>query len=197
MNDDDWRVEFKFPPEDKGIKISGVIDTRCKKFEDFCLKQELLMGISEKRWEQPSLIQENMNIENSYNISHLQREIKKRCKCNEKIRVEWTRNPTGFSGKPCENKDCLLEYRYKQYYLEKGRFTRISNVDRSRRLLKSVKKSEEDSDLHFEIQQNEIVNNINENNVYYFDALNGSHVEVEIKVETEENTSDENKTIKK
>ncbi|KAI4501183.1 hypothetical protein M0802_003556 [Mischocyttarus mexicanus] len=136
-----------------------------------------------------------MGKKNSYNSSHLQRRIKKRCKCNKKIRVEWTRNPTGFNGKQCENKDCLLELKYRQYYHEKGRFTRISNVDRSRRLLKSAKKSKEDSDLHLEIQKNEKINNINENSIYYFDTLNGSNVEVEIEVDIEENTIEENKTI--
>jgi len=42
----------------KPTLFQDVTNTKGNEFEDFCLKRELLMGIFEKGWEQPSPIQE-------------------------------------------------------------------------------------------------------------------------------------------
>merc|ERR1719430_1902447 len=53
-----WKAQLKLPPKDTRKKTSDVTDTKGNEFEDFCLKRELLMAISEKGWEKPSTIQE-------------------------------------------------------------------------------------------------------------------------------------------
>ena len=44
--------------QDNRVKTTDVTATKGLNFEEFCLKRELLMGIYEKGWEQPSPIQE-------------------------------------------------------------------------------------------------------------------------------------------
>lgn len=53
-----WKSKLKLPPKDKRVKTSDVTNTKGNEFEDFCLRRELLMGIFEKGWEEPSPIQE-------------------------------------------------------------------------------------------------------------------------------------------
>ncbi|CAJ0577519.1 unnamed protein product, partial [Mesorhabditis spiculigera] len=54
----DWKSTVKAPPKDLRMKTKDVTSTKGLEFEDFQLKRELLMGIFEKGWEQPSPIQE-------------------------------------------------------------------------------------------------------------------------------------------
>jgi ATP-dependent RNA helicase DDX6/DHH1 len=54
-----WKSKLTLPPKDKRIKTSDVTATKGHEFEDYCLKRELLMGIFEKGWENPSPIQES------------------------------------------------------------------------------------------------------------------------------------------
>jgi len=49
---------LNLPAKDKRIKTADVRATKGHEFEDYCLKRELLMGIFEKGWENPSPIQE-------------------------------------------------------------------------------------------------------------------------------------------
>lgn len=44
--------------KDNRVRTTDVTATKGLNFEEFCLKRELLMGIYEKGWEQPSPIQE-------------------------------------------------------------------------------------------------------------------------------------------
>jgi len=47
---EDWKKILKLPPKDRRVRTSDTdMTTNCggKEFEDFCLKQELLMGIFE------------------------------------------------------------------------------------------------------------------------------------------------------
>lgn len=53
-----WKAKLKLPDKDNRLKTSDVTDTKGNEFEDYCLKRELLMGIFEKGWENPSPIQE-------------------------------------------------------------------------------------------------------------------------------------------
>jgi len=55
---EDWKNKIKKPPKDNRVKTTDVTATKGLNFEEFCLKRELLMGIYEKGWEQPSPIQE-------------------------------------------------------------------------------------------------------------------------------------------
>ena len=56
--DQGWKNKIKKPPKDNRVKTTDVTATKGLSFEEFCLKRELLMGIYEKGWEQPSPIQE-------------------------------------------------------------------------------------------------------------------------------------------
>ncbi|KHJ43897.1 DEAD/DEAH box helicase [Trichuris suis] len=58
VSSDDWKTSIKRPPKDRRLKTADVTRTKGNEFEDFCLKRELLMGIFEKGWENPSPIQE-------------------------------------------------------------------------------------------------------------------------------------------
>jgi len=53
-----WKSKLALPPKDKRVKTTDVTATKGHEFEDYCLKRELLMGIFEKGWENPSPIQE-------------------------------------------------------------------------------------------------------------------------------------------
>uniref|UniRef100_A0A3Q3JT21 RNA helicase n=1 Tax=Monopterus albus TaxID=43700 RepID=A0A3Q3JT21_MONAL len=55
---DDWKKFLELPPKDNRVKTSDVTSTKGNKFEDCCLKRELLMRIFEMGWEKPSPIQE-------------------------------------------------------------------------------------------------------------------------------------------
>jgi len=58
-NDDHaWKAKLNIPEKDGRVRTSDVTNTKGNEFEDYCLKRELLMGIFEKGWEQPSPIQE-------------------------------------------------------------------------------------------------------------------------------------------
>jgi len=57
-DDQSWKAKLNLPDKDNRIKTSDVTNTKGNEFEDYCLKRELLMGIFEKGWEQPSPIQE-------------------------------------------------------------------------------------------------------------------------------------------
>merc|ERR1719331_2278263 len=54
----DWKARMKLPKKDMRQKTSDVTDTKGNEFEDYYLKRDLLMGIYEKGFEQPSPIQE-------------------------------------------------------------------------------------------------------------------------------------------
>ncbi|KAJ6791240.1 DEAD-box ATP-dependent RNA helicase 6-like [Iris pallida] len=54
----DWKAQLKIPPRDTRYKTEDVTATKGNEFEDYFLKRELLMGIYEKGFEQPSPIQE-------------------------------------------------------------------------------------------------------------------------------------------
>eukprot|EP00802_Teleaulax_amphioxeia_P007530 Tamp_07537.p1 GENE.Tamp_07537~~Tamp_07537.p1 ORF type:complete len:448 (-),score=130.26 Tamp_07537:863-2206(-) len=54
----DWRANAQAPPKDNRLKTTDVTSTKGNSFEDYYLKRELLMGIFEKGWEDPSPIQE-------------------------------------------------------------------------------------------------------------------------------------------
>lgn len=56
--DEDWKKKIKIPPKDTRVKTMDVLNTKGNEFEDYFLKRELLMGIFEKGFEQPSPIQE-------------------------------------------------------------------------------------------------------------------------------------------
>lgn len=53
-----WKAKLNLPAKDKRVKTTDVTATKGHEFEDYCLKRELLMGIFEKGWENPSPIQE-------------------------------------------------------------------------------------------------------------------------------------------
>lgn len=53
-----WKENLVAPEHDARYKTSDVTKTKGNEFEDFCLKRDLLMGIFEKGYEQPSPIQE-------------------------------------------------------------------------------------------------------------------------------------------
>jgi ATP-dependent RNA helicase DDX6/DHH1 len=53
-----WKSKLTLPSKDKRVKTTDVTATKGHEFEDYCLKRELLMGIFEKGWENPSPIQE-------------------------------------------------------------------------------------------------------------------------------------------
>eukprot|EP01031_Cornospumella_fuschlensis_P032104 gene32104-38823_t len=53
-----WKDEVNRPPKDTRIQTEDVTATKGHEFEDYYLKQELLMGIFEKGFEKPSPIQE-------------------------------------------------------------------------------------------------------------------------------------------
>ncbi|CAN8066634.1 unnamed protein product [Agarophyton chilense] len=55
---DDWRSLVKPPPKDTRFRTTDVTATKGNDFEDYYLKRELLMGIYEMGFEQPSPIQE-------------------------------------------------------------------------------------------------------------------------------------------
>ena len=54
----EWKAQMKLPKRDMRQKTSDVTDTKGNEFEDYYLKRDLLMGIYEKGFEQPSPIQE-------------------------------------------------------------------------------------------------------------------------------------------
>lgn len=54
-----WKSKLNLPTKDKRVKTTDVTATKGHEFEDYCLKRELLMGIFEKGWENPSPIQES------------------------------------------------------------------------------------------------------------------------------------------
>lgn len=54
----DWRRLVKAPPKDTRHRTTDVTATKGNEFEDYYLKRELLMGIYEMGFEQPSPIQE-------------------------------------------------------------------------------------------------------------------------------------------
>ncbi|XP_064394431.1 probable ATP-dependent RNA helicase ddx6 [Halichondria panicea] len=56
--DGDWRTQIKAPPKDRRVRTEDVTRRKGNEFEDYCLKRELLMGIFEKGYEEPSPIQE-------------------------------------------------------------------------------------------------------------------------------------------
>lgn len=53
-----WKSKLNLPTKDRRVKTTDVTATKGHEFEDYCLKRELLMGIFEKGWENPSPIQE-------------------------------------------------------------------------------------------------------------------------------------------
>ncbi|MDP2438820.1 MAG: DEAD/DEAH box helicase [archaeon] len=55
---DDWKDHLHLPERDARLKTEDVTATKGNSFEDYYLKRELLMGIFEKGYEQPSPIQE-------------------------------------------------------------------------------------------------------------------------------------------
>lgn len=55
---DNWKESLNLPPKDLRFKTEDVTSRKGNSFEDFRLKRELLMGIYEKGFEQPSPIQE-------------------------------------------------------------------------------------------------------------------------------------------
>ncbi|XP_065887826.1 uncharacterized protein [Dysidea avara] len=57
-NDTEWKKNLKLPTKDTRQKTEDVTNTKGNEFEDYCLKRELLMGIFEKGYENPSPIQE-------------------------------------------------------------------------------------------------------------------------------------------
>lgn len=57
-NASDWKSKLSKPQEDTRTRTEDVTLTKGTSFEDFYLKQELLMGIYEKGFEKPSPIQE-------------------------------------------------------------------------------------------------------------------------------------------
>jgi len=54
----EWKAQMKVPKKDLRQKTADVTDTKGNEFEDYYLKRDLLMGIYEKGFEQPSPIQE-------------------------------------------------------------------------------------------------------------------------------------------
>nr|VZI46626.1 unnamed protein product [Spirometra erinaceieuropaei] len=56
---DDWKASLELPEKDNRIKTADVASTKGLNFEDFCLKRDLLKGIYEKGWENPSPVQES------------------------------------------------------------------------------------------------------------------------------------------
>lgn len=58
QQNNDWKKDLKLPPRDLRIKTADVTDTKGLDFEQFGLSRNLLKGIFEKGWEQPSPIQE-------------------------------------------------------------------------------------------------------------------------------------------
>jgi len=58
QDDGGWKSKLNLPTKDKRVKTTDVTATKGHEFEDYCLKRELLMGIFEKGWENPSPIQE-------------------------------------------------------------------------------------------------------------------------------------------
>eukprot|EP00249_Psilotum_nudum_P020617 c27781_g1_i1 orf=713-2026(-) len=54
----EWKLQIKLPPSDPRYRTEDVTATKGNEFEDYFLKQELLMGIYEKGFERPSPIQE-------------------------------------------------------------------------------------------------------------------------------------------
>ncbi|RNA08982.1 ATP-dependent RNA helicase me31b [Brachionus plicatilis] len=57
-NEAGWKTKLSLPAKDRRVKTTDVTATKGHEFEDYCLKRELLMGIFEKGWENPSPIQE-------------------------------------------------------------------------------------------------------------------------------------------
>lgn len=55
---EDWKSQLALPPKDSRYKTEDVTATKGNSFEDYFLKRELLMGIYEKGFENPSPIQE-------------------------------------------------------------------------------------------------------------------------------------------
>lgn len=55
---EDWKAKLQLPPKDPRFKTEDVTATKGNSFEDYFLKRELLMGIYEKGFENPSPIQE-------------------------------------------------------------------------------------------------------------------------------------------
>merc|ERR1719473_151599 len=55
---DDWKEKINRPAPDMRVKTADVTATKGNEFEDYFLKRELLMGIFEKDYDQPSPIQE-------------------------------------------------------------------------------------------------------------------------------------------
>ncbi|KAL4445865.1 hypothetical protein ABPG77_009064 [Micractinium sp. CCAP 211/92] len=55
---EDWKARLQLPPKDPRFKTEDVTATKGNSFEDYFLKRELLMGIYEKGFENPSPIQE-------------------------------------------------------------------------------------------------------------------------------------------
>ncbi len=55
---DDWRKKVKAPPKDTRQKTEDVTKTKGHEFEDYDLNDELMMGIVEQGFDNPSPIQE-------------------------------------------------------------------------------------------------------------------------------------------
>ena len=55
---EDWKNALTAPQKDNRIKTEDVTATKGHEFENYFLKQELMMGIFEKGWERPSPVQE-------------------------------------------------------------------------------------------------------------------------------------------
>jgi len=53
-----WRKKIKAPPKDNRFKTEDVTKTKGHEFEDYDLKEELMMGIVEQGFDRPSPIQE-------------------------------------------------------------------------------------------------------------------------------------------
>jgi ATP-dependent RNA helicase DDX6/DHH1 len=53
-----WRKKIKAPPKDTRVKTEDVTKTKGHEFEDYDLKEELMMGIVEQGYDRPSPIQE-------------------------------------------------------------------------------------------------------------------------------------------
>lgn len=55
---EDWKANLRAPKKDERARTTDVTNTSGTEFEDFGLKRDLLKGIFELGWEQPSPVQE-------------------------------------------------------------------------------------------------------------------------------------------
>jgi len=58
QGEEGWKASLNLPAKDTRYRTEDVTATKGNEFEDYFLKRELLMGIYEKGFEQPSPIQE-------------------------------------------------------------------------------------------------------------------------------------------